>query len=110
MSLWWPEIGEKLGYMAAGVMPHLGYKEDADLLWDGLRTTGDITCIGTDGMVPPREKRPRWAAEPLVAPLPPSKERPGYGFPQHDCMFPGGSAHGPRKRPLAYRDRRGLLL
>ncbi len=86
MSLWWPEVGERLGYAASGVIPQLGYKEDADSLWEGL-STGDISCIGTDGMVSPREKFPDGSPNPLYTP-PPTKEKPGLGFPQHNCMFP----------------------
>ena len=86
LSLWWPEVGERLGHIATGVTPQLGFKEDADLLWDGIRT-GDISCIGTDGMVPPRKKLPNGKPNRWYRP-PPTREKPGLGFPQHDCMFP----------------------
>ncbi len=38
-------------------------------------------------MVSPREKFPDGKPNPLYMP-PPSKEKPGLGFPQHNCMFP----------------------
>ncbi len=86
LSLWWPEVGNRLGHIATGVTPQFGFKEDVDHLWDGVRD-GDITCIGTDGMVPPREKLPDGRPNRWYRPLP-TKERPGLGFSQHDCMFP----------------------
>ncbi|MFC1943083.1 dihydroorotase family protein [Chloroflexota bacterium] len=86
LSLWWPEIGEKLGYTATGIFPQLGYIEDVDSLWDGIRT-GDITCIGTDGVLSPRKKYSDGKSNPFYQ-LPPTKSRPGLGFPCHTCMFP----------------------
>jgi len=86
LSFWWPEIGEKLGYIATGIYPQLGYKEDVDSLWDGIRT-GDITCVGTDGVLSPREKFPDGKPNPFYQP-PPTNDRPGLGFPGHTCVFP----------------------
>ncbi len=86
LSFWWPDVGEQLGYMPTSITPQLGYKEDVDILWEGLRT-GDITCIGTDGAVAPRERFPDGKPNPMYKP-PPTKERPGPGFSNHNCMFP----------------------
>ena len=86
VSLWWPEVGERLGFMATCIIPALGYKEDVDSMWDGIRT-GDITCLGTDGVVSPRERYPDGKPNPYYQP-PPTKERTGLGFPSHNCYFP----------------------
>lgn len=86
LSLWWPEVGERLGYMATCIQPQLSDKADVDILWDGIRT-GDITCVGTDGVVSPREKYPDGTPNPLYMP-PPTKDRQGHGFPSHICHFP----------------------
>ncbi len=87
LSLWWPEIGEKFGYIANTITPQLGYKEDADSLWEGFRT-GDIMCTGTDGVISAREKYPDGKPNPYYQP-PATKTRPGPGgFPTHTVMFP----------------------
>ena len=86
LTLWWPEVGERLGYMATCIIPQISDKNDVDMLWDGIRT-GDITCVGTDGVISPREKFPDGTPNPMYAP-PPTKDRPGMGFPSHICNFP----------------------
>lgn len=86
LSLTWPEVGEKMGHLATCIIPQLGYKEDADALWAGI-STGDITCIGTDGVISPRETFPDGKPNPRYQP-PPAKDRVGLGFPSHNCMFP----------------------
>ncbi len=86
LSLWWPEIGETLGYRATRIIPQIGYKEDADSLWDGIRTN-DITCIGTDGAVTPTKVFPDGKPNPWYQP-PATKAREGRGFPGHTCLFP----------------------
>jgi dihydropyrimidinase len=86
LSLTWPEIGERLGHRATCIIPQLGYREDADALWQGV-ADGDITCIGTDGVISPRATFPDGKPNPIYRP-PPTFERPGLGFPSHNCMFP----------------------
>jgi len=86
LSLTWPEIGETLGHVATCIIPQLGYREDADALWQGI-ADGDITCIGTDGVISPREKFPDGRPNPIYRP-PPTRDRQGLGFPSHNCMFP----------------------
>jgi dihydropyrimidinase len=86
LTLWWPEIGEKLGYMATCIIPQISDKDDVDMLWDGIRT-GDITCVGTDGVISPRPTFPDGKANPLYMP-PPTRDREGMGFPSHICNFP----------------------
>ena len=82
----WPEIGERLGYQATCIILQLSIKKDVDALWQGIRT-GDITCVGTDGVVSPRETFPDGKPNPLYMPSP-TKTRPGMGFPCHICNFP----------------------
>ncbi len=86
LSLWWPEVEERLGYIATSITPQIGDKEDADSLWEGIRL-GEILCIGTDGMVPPREKYCDGKPNPMFQPAP-TRDRPGLGFPSHMCLFP----------------------
>jgi dihydropyrimidinase len=86
LSLWWPDVGDRLGYRATCIFPQLSDKEDVDLLWDGIRN-GDITCVGTDGVISPQERYPDGKPNPLYKP-PPTRERPGMGFPSHICHFP----------------------
>jgi dihydroorotase-like cyclic amidohydrolase len=85
LTLWWPEV-EALGYMATCIIPQIGDKPDVDALWDGV-ATGDITCVGTDGVISPRETFPDGRPNPMYVP-PPTRERPGMGFPSHICNFP----------------------
>jgi dihydropyrimidinase len=86
LSLTWPEIGEKLGHLATCIIPQLGFREDADALWNGI-AGGDITCIGTDGVISPRKNFPDGKPNPIYRPEP-TRERQGLGFPSHNCMFP----------------------
>lgn len=86
LTLWWPEVGEKLGYMATCIIPQISDRDDVDMLWDGIRR-GEITCIGTDGVVSPRETFPDGKPNPLYIP-PPTRDREGMGFPSHICNFP----------------------
>jgi dihydroorotase-like cyclic amidohydrolase len=86
LTLTWPEIGEKYGHRATCIIPHLGYKEDADALWEGIEA-GDITCIGTDGVISPRQTYPDGKPNPYYRPEP-TYEREGLGFPSQNCMFP----------------------
>ncbi len=86
LSLTWPGVGEKMGHLATCIIPQLGYKEDADALWEGI-AEGDITCVGTDGVISPRETFRDGKPNPIYRP-PPTRERPGLGFPGHNCMFP----------------------
>ncbi len=100
LSLSWPEVGEKLGYRATCIFPQISDRKDVDMLWDGIRT-GEITCAGTDGVISPREKYPDGKPNPLYQP-PPTRERPGMGFPSHICHFPVVLHHGmERGIPLA---------
>jgi dihydroorotase-like cyclic amidohydrolase len=85
LTLWWPEV-EALGYMATCIIPQIGDRRDVDELWDGI-ATGDITCVGTDGVISPSERFPDGRPNPMYAP-PPTRERPGMGFPSHVCNFP----------------------
>ena len=86
LDFYWPDVGELLGYMATCIVPQISSKKDVDALWKGIRT-GDITCVGTDGVVSPREKFPDGKPNPLYMP-PPTKDRQGMGFPCHICNFP----------------------
>ena len=86
LSLTWPEIGDRMGHLATCIIPQLGYREDAEALWEGIEG-GDITCIGTDGVISPRATFPDGRPNPIYRP-PPTRERPGLGFPSHNCMFP----------------------
>jgi dihydroorotase-like cyclic amidohydrolase len=86
LDLSWPEVGERLGYMATCIIPQISDESDVDALWDAIRT-GDITCIGTDGVISPTETFPDGEPNPLYAP-PPTFDRPGAGFPSHICHFP----------------------
>jgi dihydroorotase-like cyclic amidohydrolase len=86
LTLWWPEVGERLGHMATCIIPQISDKDDVDMLWDGIRT-GTITCVGTDGVVSPRPTFPDGKPNPLYMP-PPTYDREGMGFPSHICNFP----------------------
>jgi dihydroorotase-like cyclic amidohydrolase len=86
LTLWWPEVGEKLGHMATCIIPQISDKDDVDALWAGIRN-GDITCVGTDGVISPRPTFPDGKPNPLYMPTP-TKEREGMGFPSHICNFP----------------------
>jgi dihydropyrimidinase len=86
LTLWWPDVGEKLGYMATCIIPQISNKDDVDALWDGIRT-GDITCVGTDGVISPSQTFPDGKPNPLYMPTP-TKDREGMGFPSHICNFP----------------------
>ena len=44
LDLFWPDVGEKLGYMATCIIPQINDKADVDVLWDGIETD-DITCF-----------------------------------------------------------------
>jgi dihydroorotase-like cyclic amidohydrolase len=85
LDLSWPDVGE-LGYMATCIIPQISDRADVDALWNGIRT-GDVTCVGTDGVISPTETFPDGTPNPLYAP-PPTKDRPGMGFPSHICHFP----------------------
>jgi len=86
LSLWWPEVGEKLGHMATCIIPQISDRDDVDMLWEGIRR-GEITCVGTDGVISPRLTFPDGRPNPLYMP-PPTKDREGLGFPSHICNFP----------------------
>jgi dihydroorotase-like cyclic amidohydrolase len=86
LTLWWPEVGERLGYMATCIQPQISDAADVDMLWDGIRT-GEITCAGTDGVISPTERYPDGTPNPLYRPTP-TKDRQGFGFPSHICHFP----------------------
>jgi dihydropyrimidinase len=86
LTLWWPEVGERLGHMATCIIPQISDKSDVDALWDGIRT-GDIAYIGTDGVISPRPTFPDGRPNPLYMPTP-TKNREGMGFPSHICNFP----------------------
>jgi len=86
LTLWWPDVGEKLGHMATCIIPQISDKDDVDGLWEGIRT-GAISCVGTDGVVSPRPTFPDGTANPLYMP-PPTFKREGMGFPSHICNFP----------------------
>jgi dihydroorotase-like cyclic amidohydrolase len=86
LTLWWPEVGERLGYMATCIIPQISDKDDVDMLWDGIRG-GEITCVGTDGVISPRPTFPDGTPNPLYMPTP-TKDREGMGFPSHICNFP----------------------
>ena len=86
LTLWWPEVGERLGHMATCIIPQISDKKDVDALWDGIRT-GDIPYIGTDGVISPCPTFPDGKPNPLYMPTP-TKDREGMGFPSHICNFP----------------------
>jgi dihydroorotase-like cyclic amidohydrolase len=86
LTLTWPEIGERYGHRATCIIPQLGYKEDADALWRGI-AEGDISCVGTDGVISPRETYPDGKPNPFYR-LEPTYDREGLGFPSQNCMFP----------------------
>jgi dihydroorotase-like cyclic amidohydrolase len=85
LTLWWPDV-EKLGYMATCIIPQISDKDDVDMLWEGIRT-GEITCVGTDGVISPRATFPDGTPNPLYMPTP-TRDREGMGFPSHICNFP----------------------
>jgi hypothetical protein len=109
LSLTWPEIGEKLGHVATCIIPQLGYQEDADALWQGIGD-GDITCIGTDGVISPRETFPDGKPKPIYRP-PPTRDRQGLGFPSHNCMLglERARSRSPRSAPGTRRRRCGSI-
>jgi dihydropyrimidinase len=86
LDLSWPEVGERLGYMATCIIPQLSDAAEVDRLWDGIRS-GDISCVGTDGVISPTATFPDGRPNPLYIP-PPTRDRPGMGFPSHICHFP----------------------
>jgi dihydroorotase-like cyclic amidohydrolase len=85
LTLWWPDV-EALGYMATCIIPQINDKPDVDALWEGVRS-GDVTCVGTDGVISPRPTFPDGRPNPMYVP-PPTRDRPGMGFPSHICNFP----------------------
>jgi dihydroorotase-like cyclic amidohydrolase len=86
LDLMWPEVGAQLGYQATCIIPQLGDQSDVDVLWEAVRHR-EITCVGTDGVVSPRATFPDGSPNPMYMP-PPTRERPGLGFPSHICHFP----------------------
>jgi dihydropyrimidinase len=72
--------------MATCIVPQISDAEDVDVLWEGIRQ-GEITCVGTDGVISPSEHFPDGNPNPYYTP-PPTMDRAGIGFPSHICHFP----------------------
>ena len=86
LDLWWPDVGERLGFQATCIIPQLRTQPDVDALWEAIER-GDITCVGTDGVISPFPRLRDDLPNPSYVP-PPTMETPGLGFPSHICHFP----------------------